>query len=120
LQPYLAVYGLAMCVLQGMPSSCIQLTIVLFQGYLVFARAKLPIGTSWVPTVMPWVTLGVLALLTVGWYFYGGIFTREWDWKIPSLRRVDVFGGAAPLVQPDEKLKVNWFLKGGRWILNKI
>lgn len=87
---------------------------------MVFARAKLPIGTSWVPTVMPWVTLGVLALLTVGWYIYGGIFTREWDWKIPSLRRVDVFGGAAPLVLPDETLKVNWFRKGGKWILNKI
>jgi hypothetical protein len=94
--------------------------IVLFQGYMVFARAKLPIGTPFVPIVMPWVTLGVLALLTIGWYFYGGIFTREWDWKIPSLLRVDVFGGAAPLVEPDEKSNLNWLQKGGRWILNKL
>lgn len=93
--------------------------IVLFQGYLVFARAKLPSGTPWIPYTMPWVTLGALTLLTIGWYVYRGIFKQSWDWKIPSVIKVDLSNGAAPLTPPYEESD-DWFVRVRRRVLDKL
>ena len=94
--------------------------IVLFQGYLIFTPSRLPIGASWVSSLMQWVSIGLIVLLTIGWYVYGGVIHKKWDWEIPKLKRVDLVNGCAPLDVASVEKSMNLLQKGGKWVLDKL
>jgi len=120
LQPYLAYFGLTMSFLLSKLHFPIALMKVIFQGYLVFARNRLPPGVSWSPTVVPWIIMGLLTVLMLGWYVHGGITKNEWDWRVPRLQKVDLHNGAAPEIVEYDYKGLSSFQKGCRWILNNI
>src|SRR5437667_12689055 len=79
----------------------IELTVVFFQGYQVFTRGDSTWAegnATWGTTLVPWMMIIGLSLLTLGWYAYQRREQGGWGWQIPSLRAVDITSGATPLV----------------------
>jgi hypothetical protein len=67
------------------------------------------------------VAIGLILLLTIGWYVYGGIVLKKWGWKIPNLKTVDLFNGCAPRVHLISVGKpTNWFPRGVKEVLDKL
>jgi len=100
-----------------LPSLLARLTTAIFQGYQVFTRGNSVWSievVSWGSTVAPWVMIGVLSFVTLGWYVYDYAARKEWSWGIPPLSRIDLYNGAAP--QLDKRKKP----KGCRWVLENI
>jgi hypothetical protein len=94
--------------------------IVLFQGYWIFTPNKLPADISLVSNLMQWVAIGLIMLLTIGWYVYGGVVHKKWDWEIPKLPRVDTVNGCAPYDPASSGKPMNWFRKIVKWVLDKL
>jgi hypothetical protein len=93
----------------------------MFQGYQVFTRHN-PTWSAgiakWGSTIVSWVTIGVLCLLSLGWLVHGYAKGGEWSCQIPSLQQVDVQNGAAPdEVVTENDDQGNWIKKAVKWIL---
>ena len=75
---------------------------------------------AWGVTVVPWVMIGALSLLTLGSYVYGRLTKGHWDWGVQSLRKVDVLTGIAPHLAPRHVGRGKWYQKFILNVLNKI
>jgi hypothetical protein len=87
------------------------LTIVIFQGYLVFTRSNSIECDSWGFTVSPLLVIGSIGLLVFALTAKKFVMEQVWTWDIPKLQRVDRYNGVAPLVEADAPQK-NKFLRG--------
>ena len=97
-----------------------QLTLVVFQGYAVFTRHN-PVWSfvaeDWGFGVAPWVMIGVVLVLYIGWQIHDYRQRGEMSLLTP-LMRVDLLNGIAPV--EDEDKPTDWFKRSCLWILNKI
>jgi hypothetical protein len=69
---------------------------------------------------MQWVAIGLIMLLTTGWYAYRGVVRKKWDWKVPNLKIVDLVNGCAPLDPISAGKPTNWFQRGVKEVLDKL
>ena len=53
---------------------------------------------SWIPSLAPWITIGIFVLLLLGWVARNG-----WSFHIPTILNVDINSGIAVVVAPDKK-----------------
>ena len=93
----------------------------MFKGFAVFTRHN-PVwnvvGDDWGFEVTPWVMIGVVLLLFLGWLLYDYRKQDELDLRFTPLAKVDLGGIAG---EEDEDDKPGRGLKTyGLWILNKI
>jgi hypothetical protein len=97
--------------------------VVIFQGYQVFTRSKswwTGREASWKATLVPWMTIVVMCLLSIGWYIHNRIRTSRWSWEIPIARKVDLNNGAAPEVTEETFVRKSRISKVVSWVLNNI
>jgi amino acid permease len=108
LQPYLAIYGLAMCILLSKLKSSIHfadrsciLRVSRFHPHL--ARKTHVSGSL----CCYW-----LAGLCLSWLVHGYVVLREWSFRIPRSRNVDLANGRAPEVTDEHESAIskvlNW------------
>jgi hypothetical protein len=74
----------------------------------------------WGTTVIPWMVLAAMCLMTLGWYVYGRVTQGNWNLGIPRILRIDVVNGRAPILEIRDKNSGNWFQRAVKWLLDKI
>ena len=75
---------------------------------------------KWGPTIGPWMVLAIIALATLGWYGFGRVVHKEWNWKIKRASRIDLDSGRAPILEVRNEERRKLFQRTGKRILEAI
>ena len=83
------------------------LTAVAFYGYQVF----IPTSPERLTYLAAYVAIGLLLMSYFGWLVHGYVVLREWSFRIPRSRNVDLTNGRAPEVTDEDESAIAKFLK---------
>lgn len=81
--------------------------VVLFQGFEAFTRKNAiwsQPDMAWGFTLAPFVFIGLTFLLMV----LSRIIAGRWSWDTPSLMKVDLANGIAPMLKPQPQQPSGW------------
>ena len=103
--------------------------IVLLLGFQIFPGPHSSYwqmtSTTWGFTVVSWGVIGVLLLTVLAWVVADYLARRDkWTWRdafrVPSLRRVNVRGGIAPVVPPVRTPTAGELHRWVRWVPKRV
>jgi hypothetical protein len=82
-------------------------------------------STGWDFTIIPWVVIGILLLIVLAWAVADYLSRRDrWTWRdafrVPSLRKVDVKTGIAPVVPPARAPTAGDLDRWVRWVPKRV